>query len=85
VSVIFILIGVSLLVALGFLGLFLWSIRTGQYDDEYTPSVRMLFGDETNIIDDENKVDKNKPGENSKFQAPNSKQIKKNKFKNSND
>jgi cbb3-type cytochrome oxidase maturation protein len=52
VSVIFILIAVSLLVALGFLGLFLWSIWAGQYDDEYTPSVRMLFDDEVNVIED---------------------------------
>jgi cbb3-type cytochrome oxidase maturation protein len=65
VSVIFILIAVSLLVALGFLGLFLWSIRAGQYDDEYTPSVRILFDDEMNVIEDEN----------SKLQIPNSKQI----------
>ena len=54
VSVIFILIAVSLLVALGFLGLFLWSIKAGQYDDEYTPSVRMLFDDGVNVMEDEN-------------------------------
>ena len=45
-SIIFILIGISLLVALLFLGAFLWSVRSGQYDDTYTPSVRMLFEDE---------------------------------------
>ncbi|MFY0689228.1 MAG: cbb3-type cytochrome oxidase assembly protein CcoS [Cyclobacteriaceae bacterium] len=44
-SVIFLLIGVSLLVALGFLGLFIWASRSGQYDDDYTPSVRILFDD----------------------------------------
>jgi cbb3-type cytochrome oxidase maturation protein len=67
VNVIFILIAVSLLVAIGFLGVFIWSIRTGQYDDEYTPSVRILFDDETNIIEDENKKsDKSNPGTNSK-------------------
>lgn len=37
------LILVSLAVALLFLGIFLWSLRSGQYDDTYTPSVRMLF------------------------------------------
>ncbi len=47
-SVIVILIGVSLLVALGFLGAFLWAVKTGQYDDKYTPSVRMLFEEEEN-------------------------------------
>lgn len=42
-EVIFLLIGFSLLVALIFLGLFFWAVRNGQYDDPYTPSVRMLF------------------------------------------
>ena len=45
-SVLFILIGASLLVAGGFLAAFLWAVRKGQYDDDYTPSVRMLFEDE---------------------------------------
>nr|WKN35476.1 cbb3-type cytochrome oxidase assembly protein CcoS [Tunicatimonas sp. TK19036] len=44
-SVLFILIGVSLLVAISFLVAFLWASKTGQYDDDYTPSVRMLFDD----------------------------------------
>lgn len=44
-SAIFILIAASLIVALGFLGAFIWSVKTGQYDDDYTPSVRMLFDD----------------------------------------
>jgi cbb3-type cytochrome oxidase maturation protein len=39
----FVLIGFSLLVALGFLIAFLWSVKKGQYDDDYTPSVRILF------------------------------------------
>jgi cbb3-type cytochrome oxidase maturation protein len=41
-----ILIGFSLLVAVGFLIAFLWSVKSGQYSDTYTPSVRMLFDDE---------------------------------------
>lgn len=44
-SAMFILIGFSLLVAIGFLVAFLWAIRNGQYEDDYTPSVRMLFED----------------------------------------
>ena len=44
-SVLIILIGVSLTVALGFLLAFLWASSSGQYDDDYTPSVRMLFDD----------------------------------------
>lgn len=46
-SVIFILIAISLLIAIGFLIAFLWSVKSGQYEDDYTPSVRMLFDDET--------------------------------------
>jgi cbb3-type cytochrome oxidase maturation protein len=46
VSVIIILITVSVLVAGGFLLAFLWSVKSGQMDDDYTPSVRMLFDDE---------------------------------------
>jgi cbb3-type cytochrome oxidase maturation protein len=46
-SVLFILIGASILIALGFLIAFLWSVRSGQYDDDYTPSVRILFENET--------------------------------------
>ncbi|MBK6949677.1 MAG: cbb3-type cytochrome oxidase assembly protein CcoS [Haliscomenobacter sp.] len=42
-TVVFLLILVSLVVALGFLAAFLWAVRSGQYDDDYTPSVRILF------------------------------------------
>ena len=42
-TIIFLLIGISLLVALAFLGAFLWAVRSGQYEDTYTPAVRMLF------------------------------------------
>ncbi len=45
-SVIYLLIGISIFVALGFFIAFLFAVRTGQYDDDYTPSVRMLFDDE---------------------------------------
>jgi cbb3-type cytochrome oxidase maturation protein len=45
-SAIFILIGASLLVACGFLIAFIRAVRNGQFDDDYTPSVRMLFDDE---------------------------------------
>ena len=45
-SVLIILIGVSILVAGGFLIAFIWSVKNGQFDDDYTPSVRMLFDDQ---------------------------------------
>ncbi|MBC6401738.1 MAG: cbb3-type cytochrome oxidase assembly protein CcoS [Ekhidna sp.] len=48
-SVIFILIGCSLLLSGSFLAAFLWAGRSGQFEDDYTPSVRMLFEDVTNF------------------------------------
>ena len=45
-SVIVVLIGASLLVATGFLIAYLWAVKHGQYDDKYTPSVRILFEEE---------------------------------------
>jgi len=33
-------------VAIGFLIAFLWSVKSGQYSDTFTPSVRMLFDNE---------------------------------------
>jgi len=44
-EVIFILIGASLLVASGFLIAFLFSVKRGQFDDQHTPAIRMLFDD----------------------------------------
>jgi cbb3-type cytochrome oxidase maturation protein len=44
-EVLFILIGFSLLAALVFLGSFVWAVKSGQYDDRYTPAVRVLFDD----------------------------------------
>jgi cbb3-type cytochrome oxidase maturation protein len=41
--IVVLLIAISLTIALLFLGLFLWSMRSGQYKDTYTPSVRILF------------------------------------------
>ena len=45
-SVILVLIGASLFVAIGFLLAFIWAVKDGQYDDKYTPSVRILFDDD---------------------------------------
>lgn len=52
-EVIFLLIGFSLIVALIFLALFFWAVKSGQFDDQVTPSIRMLF-------DDKSKTDNNK-------------------------
>ena len=53
-SVIYLLISISIIVAIGFFIAFIRAVKSGQYDDDYTPSVRMLF-------DDELKIEKSKP------------------------
>ena len=50
-SAVFILIGASLFVALGFLGAFLWAVKHGQFEDKHTPPIRMLFEDKSNSND----------------------------------
>lgn len=42
-SVLYLLIGFSLLIALVFLGAFFWAMRNGQYEDTHTPALRVLF------------------------------------------
>ncbi len=42
-NILYILIGVSLFAALIFLAMFIWAVKTGQFEDNYTPSVRILF------------------------------------------
>ena len=45
-SVIYLLITISIFVAIAFFIAFVIAVKSGQYDDDYTPSVRMLFDDE---------------------------------------
>ncbi|APY09322.1 cytochrome oxidase maturation protein, cbb3-type [Winogradskyella sp. J14-2] len=45
-SVIYIVLTVSVIVGVAFFIVFLMAVKSGQYDDDYTPSVRMLFEDE---------------------------------------
>ena len=47
-EVIFLLILISLTIALAFLGAFFWANKSGQFDDDYTPSIRILFPDNEN-------------------------------------
>ncbi|TBN04819.1 cbb3-type cytochrome oxidase assembly protein CcoS [Hyunsoonleella flava] len=54
-SVIYILLAVSILVAVAFFVVFVIAVKRGQFDDSYTPSVRMLFEDEL-IKDKTNKT-----------------------------
>ncbi|MCM5529514.1 MAG: cbb3-type cytochrome oxidase assembly protein CcoS [Chitinophagaceae bacterium] len=45
-QIILLLLIISLSIAALFLGAFLWSVRTGQYEDEEAPPVRILFDDQ---------------------------------------
>ena len=42
-SAFFILIIISILVAAGFLVAFIWAVKSGQMEDPYTPSIRILW------------------------------------------
>jgi cbb3-type cytochrome oxidase maturation protein len=44
-EIIFMLTGISLVLALIFLGAFVWAAKSGQFEDDFTPSVRILFDD----------------------------------------
>ena len=54
-GIIIILITISLSIAILFLFIFYWNMRSGQYDDTYTPSVRILF--DNNVPKDKRKKD----------------------------
>jgi cbb3-type cytochrome oxidase maturation protein len=59
-SVVIILISASLLIAIGFLIAFIWSVKTDQFEDDYTPSVRMLFENEIKQPNESNLKKKSK-------------------------
>lgn len=72
-SVIYVLLAISLVVAILFFAAFILSVRSGQYDDSYTPSVRMLFEDELvdrNVAREPRQNHDSKPSPN-KENAPN--------------
>lgn len=54
-SVLVVLISLSLLAALGFLGAFIWAVKNGQFDDYETPSMRMLMDNKKNTIQNNKK------------------------------
>ncbi len=60
-SVVVVLIGFSILVAAGFLLAFLWAVRSGQYDDDVSPSVRMLFDKHIDNVNDKSNEPNSKP------------------------
>jgi cbb3-type cytochrome oxidase maturation protein len=47
-GIIYLMLIVSLVIALFFLISFFWATKTGQYEDDYSPSVRILFDDDKN-------------------------------------
>ena len=57
-SVIYVLLAISITVAVVFFIAFVFSVKSGQCDDTYTPSVRMLFEDE--VVKDKDKSNLNK-------------------------
>lgn len=54
-NIFYLLIGVSLFAALIFLGAFVWAVRSGQFDDNETPSMRILFDDDDTDSNEEEK------------------------------
>jgi len=79
-SALFVLIAISLLVAMGFLLAFLWATNTGQYEDDYTPSVRMLFDDKPINDDTYHNLSYKKGAGKSLFDKQKSQQNKSNKI-----
>jgi cbb3-type cytochrome oxidase maturation protein len=69
-TVIILLAIIGIIVAGSFLLGFIWAVRNGQYDDMYSPSVRILFDeskkkDSTSVItSDEEKTEENKIDQN---------------------
>ncbi|WP_456462274.1 cbb3-type cytochrome oxidase assembly protein CcoS [Lutibacter sp.] len=57
-EVVYITIGVSIIVAILFFIAFIKSVKSGQYEDTYTPSVRMLFDDE--LVSEKKEKEQNK-------------------------
>ncbi|MEC7263297.1 MAG: cbb3-type cytochrome oxidase assembly protein CcoS [Bacteroidota bacterium] len=64
-SVIYVLLAISVTVAVAFFAAFVLSVKSGQYDDTYTPSVRMLFEDEIVKDKDNSNLNNQKSNKNS--------------------
>jgi cbb3-type cytochrome oxidase maturation protein len=57
-SALFFLVIISLVVACGFLLAFLWAVKSGQFEDKYTPKIRILFEEKENSSDTDNNLRK---------------------------
>jgi cbb3-type cytochrome oxidase maturation protein len=60
-SVVFVLIIIGIIVASVFLIAFIWAVRNGQFDDSYTPSVRILFDDPVSSKENQSDLTEDKP------------------------
>ena len=58
-QILFVLIIVSVLIALAFLLAFFWAVANGQYEDDYTPSVRILLDDSPDHKKEDHRSDDN--------------------------
>jgi len=67
-SIVFILVIVAIIMAGAFLVAFIWAVKSGQYEDIYTPSVRILFDDPPVKEVEETKKRKKETGEGKKSQ-----------------
>ncbi|EPZ50972.1 cytochrome oxidase maturation protein, cbb3-type [Bacteriovorax sp. BAL6_X] len=54
-EVIIVLLPIAIFLAVGFLLIFIWATKSGQYDDLDTPSIRVLFEEENNIVHNQKK------------------------------
>ncbi len=59
-NIFYLLIGVSLFAALIFLGFFIWAVRDGQFEDNETPAIRILFDDDETVAKTEENIDTKK-------------------------
>ena len=54
--VILLLIPLSIIIAVGFLAAFIWAVRSGQYEDTCTPSMRLLLEEKRRQTDQSAKM-----------------------------
>ncbi len=67
-QVIFILIFISSVIASAFVVAFIWSVKSGQYDDTYSPAVRILFENQGKTSPDKkDNLETNKRSKNKKL------------------
>ena len=61
-SVLYLLIIAALTVAIGFLIAFIWAVKSGQFDDTHTPSMRILLDEDEVTSSNETKMEEKENG-----------------------